>query len=109
MIDKFLKSKRFSDLQFIQYYKGFELLRRWTMKHHSQAVDFSNLTLRPLILRFFLMKPRSKRKLLSLLLEGMVLLRLDQRRKVTRTRLSMHPEETSYLFIFFETLVASLF
>ncbi|KAK9996708.1 hypothetical protein SO802_021394 [Lithocarpus litseifolius] len=29
--------------EFIQYYKGFELLRRWMMKHHSQAMDFSNL------------------------------------------------------------------
>ena len=43
VIDQFLKSERFLDLQFIQYYKGFELLCRWTMKHHSQAVDFSNL------------------------------------------------------------------
>ena len=43
MIDQFLKSERFLDLQFIQYYKGFELLCRWTMKHHSQALDFSNL------------------------------------------------------------------
>ena len=42
-IDQFLKSECFFDLQFIQYYKGFELLRRWMMKHHSQAVDFSNL------------------------------------------------------------------
>ena len=38
-----MKSKHFFDLQFIQYYKGFELLRRWMMKHHSQDVDFSNL------------------------------------------------------------------
>ncbi|KAL0007634.1 hypothetical protein SO802_009136 [Lithocarpus litseifolius] len=29
--------------KFIQYYKGFELLCRWMMKHHNQAVDFSNL------------------------------------------------------------------
>ena len=43
MIAKFLKSEHFFDLQFIQYYKGFELLRRWMMKHHNQAVDFSNL------------------------------------------------------------------
>ena len=27
----------------MQYFKGFELLRRWTMKHHSLAVDFSSL------------------------------------------------------------------
>ena len=43
VIDQFLKSERFFDLQFIQYYKGFERLRRRTMKHYSQAVDFSNL------------------------------------------------------------------
>ena len=43
VIDQFLKSERFFDLQFIQYYKGFELLHRRTMKHYSQAVDFSNL------------------------------------------------------------------
>ena len=27
----------------MQYFKGFELLRRWTMKHHSLAVAFSCL------------------------------------------------------------------
>lgn len=27
----------------MQYFKGFELLRRWTMKHHSLGVDFSGL------------------------------------------------------------------
>ena len=27
----------------MQYFKGFEFLRRWTMKHHSLAVDFSGL------------------------------------------------------------------
>ena len=43
VIDQFLKSKCFVDLQFIQYYKGFELLRKWMVKHHSQAMDFSNL------------------------------------------------------------------
>ena len=43
VIDQFLKFEHFANLQFNQYYKGFELLHRWTMKHHSQAVDFSNL------------------------------------------------------------------
>ena len=38
-----MQSKQFSDLQFIQYFKGFELLRRWTMKYHSLIVDFSNM------------------------------------------------------------------
>ena len=27
----------------MQYFKGFELLRQWTMKHHSLVVDFSSL------------------------------------------------------------------
>ena len=27
----------------MQYFKGFKLLRRWTMKHHSLAVDLSGL------------------------------------------------------------------
>ena len=43
MISKFLESDRFSDLQFVQYFKGFELLRRWIMEHHGQVADFSNL------------------------------------------------------------------
>ena len=43
VIKKFKGSEEFSDLQFIQYFKGFELLCRWTMKNHSAAVDFSNL------------------------------------------------------------------
>ena len=38
-----MQSEQFSDFQFIQYFKGFELLRRWTMKHYSLVVDFSNL------------------------------------------------------------------
>nr|POE97334.1 hypothetical protein CFP56_49465 [Quercus suber]POE99685.1 hypothetical protein CFP56_19014 [Quercus suber] len=43
IIQKFKQSKELSDLQFMQYFKGFELLRRWTMKHHNLAVDFSGL------------------------------------------------------------------
>nr|POE57251.1 hypothetical protein CFP56_01902 [Quercus suber] len=43
VIHKFKLSEEFLDLQFLQYFKGFELLRRWTMKHHSSAVDFSSL------------------------------------------------------------------
>ena len=45
VVDQFMKSEHFSDLQLIQYFKGFELLRRWTMKHHSLVVDFSNLNI----------------------------------------------------------------
>nr|POF12338.1 hypothetical protein CFP56_66756 [Quercus suber] len=38
------KVKELKDaLKFVQYIKGFELLCRWTMKHHNQVVDFSNL------------------------------------------------------------------
>ena len=43
VIQQFMKSKHFSDLQFIQYFKGFELLCKWTMNHHNQVMDFSNL------------------------------------------------------------------
>nr|POE85145.1 hypothetical protein CFP56_55370 [Quercus suber] len=43
VIQKFKQLEEFSDLQFLQYFKGFELLRLWTMKHHSLAVDFSSL------------------------------------------------------------------
>ena len=43
VIAKFLESDRFSNLQFVQYFKGFELLRRWMTKHYSQVADFANL------------------------------------------------------------------
>ena len=43
MIARFLESDHFSDIQFEQYFKGFELLRRWMMKHHSHVKDFANL------------------------------------------------------------------
>ena len=43
VIAKFLEFDHFSNLQFVQYFKGFELLCRWMMKHHSQVVDFANL------------------------------------------------------------------
>ena len=43
IIQKIKQLDEFLYLQFIQYFKGFELLCRWTMKHHSLVVDFSNL------------------------------------------------------------------
>nr|POE75096.1 hypothetical protein CFP56_67528 [Quercus suber] len=43
VINNFKESEDFTDLQFIQYFKGFELLRRWAMKHHNAVVNFSNL------------------------------------------------------------------
>nr|POE99909.1 hypothetical protein CFP56_54768 [Quercus suber] len=43
VIQKLKQSEEFANLQFMQYFKDFELLRRWTMKHHSLAVDFSSL------------------------------------------------------------------
>ena len=43
VVQKFKQSEEFSDLQFMQYFKRLELLHRWTMKHHSLAVDFSSL------------------------------------------------------------------
>ena len=43
VIAKFLESNRFSDVQYEQYFKGFELLHQWMMKYHSHVVDFANL------------------------------------------------------------------
>ena len=43
VVQKFMQLEQFSDLQFIQYFKGFELPWRWMMKHHNLVVDFSNL------------------------------------------------------------------
>uniref|UniRef100_A0A7N2RB25 Pentatricopeptide repeat-containing protein n=1 Tax=Quercus lobata TaxID=97700 RepID=A0A7N2RB25_QUELO len=42
VIAKFLESDHFSDMQFEQYFKGFELLRHWMMKHYSHVADFAN-------------------------------------------------------------------
>ena len=38
-----MESNCFSDMQFEQYFKGLELLRRWMMKHHSHVADYANL------------------------------------------------------------------
>ena len=43
VIARFLESDHFSNIQFEQYFKGFELLRTWMMKHHSHVADFANL------------------------------------------------------------------
>ena len=43
VITRFLESDRFSDMQFKQYFKGFKLLCRWVMKHHSHVANFANL------------------------------------------------------------------
>ena len=45
VIARFLESDCISNMQFKQYFKGFELLHRWMIKHHSLVVDFSNLDL----------------------------------------------------------------
>ena len=39
VIAQFLEFDRFSDMQFEQYFKGFELLCRWMMKHHSHVAE----------------------------------------------------------------------
>ena len=43
VITKFLESDCFSNLKFVQYFKGFKLLCTWMMKHHSQVANFVNL------------------------------------------------------------------
>ena len=45
VIARFLESDCFSNIQFEQYFKGFELLRHWMMKHHSHVADFASLDL----------------------------------------------------------------
>lgn len=42
-ITKFLEFDRFSNLQFLQYFKGFKLLHRWMIKHHNHVADFANM------------------------------------------------------------------
>ena len=43
MIAQFQKFDHFFDLLFTQYFKGFELLRRWMLKHQGEAIDLSAL------------------------------------------------------------------
>ena len=43
VIAQFQKSDHFSDLLFTQYFKGFKLLRKWLLKHQSEAIDLSAL------------------------------------------------------------------
>lgn len=40
---EFQVSETFGVITFNKFFKGFELLRCWTMKHHSNIVDYSNL------------------------------------------------------------------
>ena len=39
----FLAFDAFSTINFDEFFKSFELPRRWTMKHHSKADDYSDL------------------------------------------------------------------
>ena len=43
VITKLLESVCFSDMQFEEYFKDFELLCCWMMKQHSHVADFANL------------------------------------------------------------------
>lgn len=36
-------SDAFLTITFDEFFKGFELLRRWMMKHHSKAIDYFDL------------------------------------------------------------------
>ena len=60
VITKFLESDRFSDLKFIQYFKGSELLCRWMMKHHSQVADFANLDFKAIDTKILADKTKEK-------------------------------------------------
>ena len=43
VIAQFQEFEHYSDLLFTQYFKGFELLRRWMLKHQGEAIDLSAL------------------------------------------------------------------
>ena len=43
VIAQFQESEHYSNLLFQQYFKGFELLLRWMLKHQVEAIDFSFL------------------------------------------------------------------
>ena len=43
VIAQFQESEHYSDLLFTQYFKGFELLHRWMLKHQGEAFDLSAL------------------------------------------------------------------
>lgn len=40
---EFQVSEAFGTITFDEFFKDFELLRRLTMKHHSEAINYSNL------------------------------------------------------------------
>ena len=60
VITKFLESDRFSNLKFIQYFKGSKLLCRWMMKHHSQVADFANLDFKAIDTKILANKTKEK-------------------------------------------------
>ena len=60
MITKFLEFDRFYDHQFVQYFRGFELLHWWMMKHHSQVVDFANLDFEAIDTKILVNKTKEK-------------------------------------------------
>ena len=62
VIQKFKQSDDFSGLQFIQYFKGIELLRQWTMKHIVWPWTSPTWTLRRLTSRSSLTRLRSGKK-----------------------------------------------
>ena len=43
VIAQFQEFEHYSDLLFHRYFKGFEFLRRWMLKHQGEAIDFSSL------------------------------------------------------------------
>ena len=62
MITKFLEFDRFYDHQFVQYFRGFELLHWWMMKHHSQVADFANLDFEAIDTKILVNKTKEKER-----------------------------------------------
>nr|POE95445.1 hypothetical protein CFP56_01488 [Quercus suber] len=57
-----------------EYFKGFELLHQWMMKHHSQVADFANLDFEAIDIEILIDETKEKEgELLLMLLKEMFL------------------------------------
>ena len=115
VIARFLESDHISNMQFKQYFKGFELLRHWMMKHHSLVFDFTNLDLEVVDIEILADEANERErvkpllKLLELLkkrvlLQEELMTRLRQRQAIWRRPSTLLKEEKtlfSLSFFFF--------
>ena len=109
-----MQSEQFSDLQFIQYFKGFELLRQWTMKHHSLVVDFSNLDFENIETEILTDEAKEKEETEAdaIVEKDSVGRTLLEEKMLMNLLYPLHCRYTSFLFLFlfcWKTMVAPLF